>query len=545
MNWYLIFFDFAVGAFLLLAVNIVGGFTRRTFGYTNFAEIFKSDFLGYNVFIRCLAPSVLVTFLVIALYFADLSSLVNDIWISVVWYTILFTAFLVFSKRIFLINLSSYIFLQLTSITIAYIFYSIFWIKGLEFILPDETNFRTELWVLLLLFGYALLNSYDPNPLGGYDRKRKFYLQRYHHLKNKYFSLLPKEIKNNQLPRQICFAIMVVEDFNRGPLSRFIERILHPLGLAKSTGIMQVSSPQSLSDKESIELGCARILKSFYSQAVNSEWEVVTKVCRNYNPDDDYCSSVWEVFVEISQDDKKIYEHAAASYTKDIENIGERTTHRFNSDAEIKVRIDVDSEEFTQDIMEVAQETDAHNLSLEIFDKKGDSKEKLQAWEKYKQVFEENPTAAGAPVGGEGIFLLAELSKYTVYIFALWVAGHILKDLDDKAWEGFKDFLTKIYFKIKEKLTKQDIAVLVTQPGEIKQIAIILSEHLSKHDIEVGFNQLPSKLRELLSGKVDVPVLIKLVLTNRGWEVFRTTATDLSVSTGMTVISPSPSSKRG
>lgn len=296
-------FQILVGFILLLSINFIGRISRKTFGYTNFVELFKSDFLGYNFFVRCLAPSVIVTLVVIILYLIDLPFLVENIWLSVLWYVILITTFLYLSKRIFLIDTFTYFILQSVSILIAIGFHHLFWSKGLAFILPDEANFRTELWVLLLIFVYALLNNISPNPLAGYDKKRSFFIRRYKYLKDKYLPYVKDDIKTNPILRQIFFSIMIVEDFNRGPITRIIERFLHPTGLVKTTGIMQIHSNQSLSDKESVEFASEKIMKLTESSSNMSDWDILRKICNSYNPDDEYFYSVNEVFNEIKDYD--------------------------------------------------------------------------------------------------------------------------------------------------------------------------------------------------------------------------------------------------
>lgn len=54
---------------------------------------------------------------------------------------------------------------------------------------------------------------------------------------------------------------MAIEDFNRPAGVRILERIAFPLGLAKTTGIMQQQSDKALSDEGSVVLAVKYISK--------------------------------------------------------------------------------------------------------------------------------------------------------------------------------------------------------------------------------------------------------------------------------------------
>ena len=75
----------------------------------------------------------------------------------------------------------------------------------------------------------------------------------------KYGELLPARYTYDPLLRDIFFSIMAIEDSNRPPAVRLLERVAHHLGLSKTTGIMQQDGGKPLTDEESVRLAASYI----------------------------------------------------------------------------------------------------------------------------------------------------------------------------------------------------------------------------------------------------------------------------------------------
>ena len=69
-----------------------------------------------------------------------------------------------------------------------------------------------------------------------------------------YDDLLPEKYHSDILLKAFFYTVMLVEDSNRPAWFRNIERIGFRIGIAKTTGIMQVKSEKALSDQESVAL---------------------------------------------------------------------------------------------------------------------------------------------------------------------------------------------------------------------------------------------------------------------------------------------------
>lgn len=72
--------------------------------------------------------------------------------------------------------------------------------------------------------------------------------------RRKYGDYLSERYKKDFLLRCVFFSIMAIEDHNRPAGARLLERLAFPVGLSKTTGIMQQQSDAALSDEESVAL---------------------------------------------------------------------------------------------------------------------------------------------------------------------------------------------------------------------------------------------------------------------------------------------------
>lgn len=95
----------------------------------------------------------------------------------------------------------------------------------------------------------------------------------------KFEKYLPLRYKQDPLLWDIFFTIMAIEDSNRPPAFRVLERMACTLKLAKTTGIMQQNGGKPLTDEESVQIAVAYVetmwdsfLRSFAkSDHINSE----------------------------------------------------------------------------------------------------------------------------------------------------------------------------------------------------------------------------------------------------------------------------------
>jgi hypothetical protein len=122
----------------------------------------------------------------------------------------------------------------------------------------------------------------------------------------------------------LVYSVLIMEDFNRPALSRWVERyVLFPFKLASTLGPMQVSTDRPLSDHQSVELGTTKIV-SLYPEAArehartylniradeaventprplspHDRYFVARLVAVKYNPDGPYADEVQSLYESL------------------------------------------------------------------------------------------------------------------------------------------------------------------------------------------------------------------------------------------------------
>ena len=188
--------------------------------------------------------------------------------------------------------------------------------------MPEAGNFHTELWFIIIAFFYMVLSNYEPDISKFYERKRKYYRNRYEFLLQKYQSLFDKTFLNTYFLEKIFFSIMIMEDLNRNKLARFLERVLHPFGFVKTTGIMQITSSQKLNDQDSIKVAKDKIMNLYceYKDKSENYYALAQKIAVEYNPSTEYSEGVLDILKELSE--QNIWEPIKTKDRVGVDNIG-------------------------------------------------------------------------------------------------------------------------------------------------------------------------------------------------------------------------------
>jgi hypothetical protein len=326
---------FQISAALLLCF-IVGflGRLSRGFGYANLSNLSIEGNFGFNLVLRILSPSIYISFLAIFLYKLGINDFVKNIWLISLWYAIFNIGISIFLGKFALVKKFLYFSIHIISVFISYYFYALALSRGLEFILPEAGNFRTEIWLIILLFFYALLNKYEPNQATYYESKNNFLKRRYAYLYKHYKNSLLSNFTENKFLENLLFAIMIIEDINRNRIFRFFEKILFPFGFVKTTGIMQVQNNKLLSDEESVKLAQEKILELSKSyKDSRTGWDLMSNIVNDYNGGPEYLEDVKDAYLAIdenysynlytSKEDCKnnLNAEQKSDFVKDIESI--------------------------------------------------------------------------------------------------------------------------------------------------------------------------------------------------------------------------------
>lgn len=298
--------QFAFGIILFFLINWIGKHSY-SIGYVGISIFVKIDETpAFNFLIRVLTPIVYLIIISTTLYYFNLDRYVLNIYLVNIYYILFRLFFNLISNRALLLDWYKQT-LYWTSIIIISYFTYIKIIKIKENILPDFTTIANELWIIILVFIYQLVNKIQLSQNGIIKRKRSYLKSRYLNFFKLYGNLIKENTKNEAL-ETVVYAILIYEDFNRPKIIRIIENFKHRLSRKSHTlGVMQIKSDKIISDEESVILGTTKIVNSYKSYISEKlakkeepyEWNVINAIITDYNVGTDYLYEVTELSYDI------------------------------------------------------------------------------------------------------------------------------------------------------------------------------------------------------------------------------------------------------
>jgi hypothetical protein len=209
-------------------------------------------------------------------------------------------------ERATIVNWTRIFFYYLSIIIISTIIYNNF-IDSVDSLLPDFTQIKNEIWLLIIIFIYQLGNGFEektPNneifeTTKAYlpeikTRKKKYILQHFKCLNNEFEEIINKISKSDSSFRLIIISILIFENFNRPRIIRHLERIWVRLRKAKVTqGIMQIASDKPITDAESVRQG-TEYLFSKYSEYLKEKYTnyLFRRTIKRHCPDKKYIRQI-------------------------------------------------------------------------------------------------------------------------------------------------------------------------------------------------------------------------------------------------------------
>ncbi len=283
---------------LFLGVNWVGEHSS-SFGYLQLSlHVRDAPAPLFNFVLKALAPTVYVIIIATICYLLNRDSLVRDIWLVAVYYFAFRLLFNIAFGRAALLDWPSVLKQATAGIAAAYLAY-VHVILPRRFLLPGVESIGNQLWVIVALFLYAVLNGVRTSSARGARRKKQYLRSRFNHLKRDYGDLI-----YNQFPERymelVAYAILIYETFNRPWLARLVERAVFPWW-SHTLGPMQVNTKTRLSDRESVVIGTRKLRRSF--EMTNEEligkqtsrYTVIKMAIAKYNRDEHYIGEVFQV----------------------------------------------------------------------------------------------------------------------------------------------------------------------------------------------------------------------------------------------------------
>ena len=314
MTWYVIITHFVLAILLFFLVNWLG--SRSTpLGYMQLSIGMQDDTApAFNYLFKVLAPVVFIILLAALFQLINLPEFNKNIYLVVIYYWAFRLLYVILLGHASLLDWKVQVLYWISSIGLSVLAYS--FIDKLDTILPSPQSLMEELWLLIILFIYSIINKLQFFRGETEQRKKNYIDRRYIELYSRFGNQVDSYFEKDLL-RAITFSIMIFENYNRSGFARFLERILLKNSKKKHTyGIMQVMSDHVLTDEESVNLGMKKIEQD-YKKAISEEtyegldnfrisW-IVYKVAEAYNGGDEhYSNEVSDVFSRLNE---KFYTH--------------------------------------------------------------------------------------------------------------------------------------------------------------------------------------------------------------------------------------------
>lgn len=292
---------------LFFLINWIG---RHSFsvGYMQISMFLKvEEAPAFNFLFRVISPIVYLFFTSTILYKLGLDKYVTDFYFVSIYYVLFRLIFNLVTNRGLLMNWFRQFIYWLAIISISYFSYVEIIYKK-ENILPDFTTIANELWIIILVFMFHVMNQIRVSSDNTIKRKENYLKSRFVFFEKKYGTLINEKVENDKL-KAITYALMIYEDFNRPKAIRLLENIRFFMTKKRhSLGVMQVQSDRYINDKESVELAIEK-LKLAHNKALNKkkisdihnhhedngwsyEWSIERKIVSDYNRDNMYVHEI-------------------------------------------------------------------------------------------------------------------------------------------------------------------------------------------------------------------------------------------------------------
>jgi hypothetical protein len=307
----------ALAILLFYAVNWIGEHSS-TFGYLQLSLLSKRDPApAFNFLLKTLAPTIYIILVATALYLLKRDRFVHHIWLVCAYYFAFRVFYNVLLSRAPLLDWISVAIQTATGIGAAYLAY-IRLILPRHPLFPGVESIGNQLWIIIALFLYAVVNNVQVSTKRSVRRKNKYLRLQFAKYKEMYGGLI-----NGQFPERymelVTYAVLIYEGFNRPWLAQKVERIVFPWG-SRSLGPMQVRTPTRLSDRESVVIGVQRLRDAFEltNQEVGTKptprYQILYMTLGKYNRDQTYISETCEVL-------HVLWAQVATDYRSEFENM--------------------------------------------------------------------------------------------------------------------------------------------------------------------------------------------------------------------------------
>jgi hypothetical protein len=257
-----VFIHLLLAATLFFAANWLGRHSILS-GYHLISLLENVDEApAFNFVFRVATPLTYLAITAAFLYGMGLDRYVKDFYLVVVYYFAIRWLYNIVIGRVLLLNWPLQIATAAFTVACAYFLYhKVLAIRGT--LLPDARSLNSNLWVLIVIYVYTVLNGVPFGHPGAAKRRDGYILRRYRTL-HEDFAPEVSAVAQSPVEEALVYAVLIYETFNRPYAYRLIERwILFPLGRSRTLGPMQVETQAVKSDPVSVREGATKLLEAF------------------------------------------------------------------------------------------------------------------------------------------------------------------------------------------------------------------------------------------------------------------------------------------
>lgn len=296
---------------LFILLNWIGS-KSYSVGYIKFSLLDDADeALSFNYALKVFGPIIYLILISALFQYYGYNNYITNI-INVIYYYILIRIVVIFIyERQTIVNWGRIFIYYISVIIFSQIFYYQF-IDSVNTLLPDFSELKNEIWLLVILFLYKIGNGVTENTYIPYyetskaylpnlsRRKERYILNKYSYFQQKYGNEIKAIIDKKEIDNihKSSFQIMIIsiiiyENFNRPRFVRFLERIYVKINNREVTqGIMQIASDKPVSDLESVKVQTNSLVEHMFSLLPDNSYRMYARIIKKQCPDKKYIRQI-------------------------------------------------------------------------------------------------------------------------------------------------------------------------------------------------------------------------------------------------------------
>ena len=257
--------DFFLGVILFFLINWIGNHTYPI-GYTKLSLYPQIDkYLGFNFILKVIGPIIYLVVIASIFYKFGLDYFVTDIYLINIYYVIIRVVMIIITNKTKFVSWYRYISFQSLLIAGSYLVYEELIIRRTN-ITPDFSSVANELWIIIGVFLYQIVNGIEFSNTSSIRKKENYILEKYKNFQKKFGYEVSLKLMNQKL-EALFFAIMIYEDFNRPKIVRLCEYVSFFIFMRKRShtlGIMQYKTKSLIGDSESVSLALYKVKFTYF-----------------------------------------------------------------------------------------------------------------------------------------------------------------------------------------------------------------------------------------------------------------------------------------